>query len=95
VKTTSDDIRERWFLDTASSVHVCNQKDLFTSFKSTKAGLKTGDSITTVKGIGSVTMTGVGPDGSTRLISLSNVLYSPKFHANLMSYAALKEKGVR
>jgi hypothetical protein len=40
-------------------------------------------------------MTGAGTDGSTRPIRLSNVLYSPTFHANLMSYAALKEKGVR
>jgi hypothetical protein len=96
VKTTgSDDIRQRWFLDTASSVHVCNQKDLFTTFEPAKTGLKTGDSITAVEGIGSAIMTGVGPDGSTRPIQLSNVLYSPHFHANLMSYAALKEKGVR
>jgi hypothetical protein len=40
-------------------------------------------------------MTGAGPDGSTRLVRLSNVLYSPKFYTNLMSYTALKEKGVR
>ena len=96
VKTTgSDDIQQRWFLDTASSVHVCNQKDLFTTFEPVQSGLKTGDSITAEEGIGSAIMTGVGPDGSTRPIQLSNVLYSPHFHANLMSYAALKEKGVR
>lgn len=96
VQTTgSDDIRRRWFLDTASSVHVCNQKDLFTTFQSIRSGLKTGDTVTEVKGIGSAMMTGVGPDGSNRPILLSNVLYSPHFHANLMSYAALKGKGVR
>jgi hypothetical protein len=40
-------------------------------------------------------MTGAGPGGSTRPIQLSNVLYSPNFHTNLMSYSGLKEKGVR
>jgi hypothetical protein len=53
VKTTGnadDDIRRRWFLDPASSVHVCNQRDLFTTIKPIKSGLKTGDSITAVKG---------------------------------------------
>ena len=95
VTTGSDGIRHRWFLDTASSVYVCNQKDLFTTFEPTKTGLKTGDSITAVEGIRSVMMTGIGPDGSVRPIRLSKVLYSPHFHANLMLYAALKEKGVR
>ncbi|KAJ5359242.1 uncharacterized protein N7496_011655 [Penicillium cataractarum] len=92
---SSDDTRKRWFLDTASSVHVCNQRDLFTKFTPKADNLRTGDSSTAVEGIGSAIMTGIGPDGSIRPIQLSNVVYSPGFHANLMSYAALKEKGVR
>ncbi|KAJ5369326.1 uncharacterized protein N7496_009086 [Penicillium cataractarum] len=90
-----DDTRKRWFLDTASSVHICNQRDLFTKLTPKQDGLKTGDSYTAVEGIGSAIMTGVGPDGSTRPIQLSNVLYSPDFHANLMSYAGLKKKGLK
>jgi hypothetical protein len=82
VKATGDaddTIRQRWFLDTASSVHICNQINLFTTFTPKELGLKTGDSITAVKGIGSAIMTGVGPDGSIRPIQLSNVLYSRHF----------------
>ncbi|KAJ5364799.1 uncharacterized protein N7496_010512 [Penicillium cataractarum] len=90
-----DDTRKRWFLDTASSVHVCNQRDLFTKFTPKADNLRTGDSSTAVEGIGSAIMTRIGPDGSIRPIQLSNVVYSPGFHANLMSYVALKEKGVR
>ncbi|KAF3391270.1 hypothetical protein F1880_007782 [Penicillium rolfsii] len=97
VKTTGgaeDDIRQGWFLATASSAHICNQRDLFTTFTPGESDLKTGDSATRVKGTGSAIMTGVGPDGSTRQIQLSNVLYSPHFHANLVSYGCLKEKGM-
>jgi hypothetical protein len=93
--SADDTIRQRWFLDTVSSVHIYNQRNLFTTFTPKESGLKTGDSITAVKGIGSAIITGVGPNGSTRPIQLSNVLYSPHFHANLMSYAGLKKKGLK
>jgi hypothetical protein len=39
-------------------------------------------------------MIGIGPNGSTRVIALSNALYSPNFYINLILYAALKEKGI-
>jgi hypothetical protein len=66
--TGSDDIRQRWFPDTASSVYVCNQKDLFTTFELEVTVLKIGDTIMAVEGIRSAIMIGVGPDGSTRPI---------------------------
>ncbi|KAJ5910724.1 uncharacterized protein N7473_000027 [Penicillium subrubescens] len=54
VKATGDaddTIRQRWFLDTASSVHICNQINLFTTFTPKELSLKTGDSITAVKAL--------------------------------------------
>jgi hypothetical protein len=93
--SAEETIRQRWFLDTVLLVYIYNQRNLFTTFILKESGLKTGDSITVVKGIGSTIMIGVGPNGSTRLIQLSNVLYSLYFHANLMSYVGLKKKGLK
>lgn len=90
------DLRSRWILDNASSMHVCNDRNRFTTFTSTNSNLKTGDSTTRVEGLGTVELQGVDPTtGKEKAITLSNALYSPGFHTNLVSYGALKKKGGR
>lgn len=60
------------------------------------SSLKTGDSTTKVEGLGMVKLRGVDPiTGKEKAIMLSNALYSPGFHTNLVSYGALKKKGGR
>jgi Reverse transcriptase (RNA-dependent DNA polymerase) len=90
------DLRSRWVLDNASSMHVCNDRSRFLTFTPTEASLKTGDSTTPVEGHGTVELCGVDPStGQEKTITLSNALYSPGFHTNLVSYGALKKKGGR
>lgn len=90
------DLRSRWILDNASSMHVCNDRSRFVTYTSTSSSLKTGDSTTRVEGLGTVKLQGVDPTtGKEKAITLSNALYSPGFHTNLVSYGALKKKGGR
>lgn len=86
-------VRESWFLDTISLVYVYNQRSWFLTYSLLKTSLKIGDGATPVKGIRKVILIGIGPNGLTRVITLSNALYSPNFYANLVLYAVLKEKG--
>ena len=90
------DLKSRWILDNAASMHVCNDRSRFTTYTPTNSSLKTGDSTTKVKGYGTVKLEGVDPStGKEKAITLSNALYSPGFHTNLVSYGALKKKGGR
>ena len=89
-------LRSRWILDNASSMHVCNDRSRFTTYTPTNSSLKTGDSTTRVEGLGTVELRGVDPtSGKEKAITLSDALYSPGFHTNLVSYGALKKKGGR
>ncbi|KAJ5110197.1 hypothetical protein N7532_002842 [Penicillium argentinense] len=90
------DLRSRWILDNASSMHVCNDRSRFTTYTPTNSSLKTGDLTTKVEGLGTAELRGVDPStGKEKAITLSNALYSPGFHTNLVSYGALKKKGGR
>ena len=77
-------------------MHVCNDRNRFTTYTPTDSSLKTDDSITKVEGIGTVELRGVDPiTDKEKAITLSNALYSPGFHTNLVSYGALKKRGGR
>ncbi|OQD85533.1 hypothetical protein PENSOL_c040G03155, partial [Penicillium solitum] len=86
-------LRRRWVLDTASSAHVCNDKALFVDFTPEVMNLTTGDSSTKVLGKGTVRLIGKHPQKGRMEITLSDALYSPSFHTNLVSYASLQKKG--
>ncbi|KAJ5318334.1 hypothetical protein N7476_004754 [Penicillium atrosanguineum] len=89
-------IQDRWILDTGASRHICNDKSRFISLKPYETTLATGDSSTEVIARGTVKLIGRNPEtGKKRVISLSDALYSPGFHTNLVSYAALLKKGGR
>ena len=75
---------------------MCNDRNRFTTYTPTDSSLKTGDSITKVEGIGTVELRGVDPiTNKEKAITLSNALYSPGFHTNLVSYGTLKKRGGR
>ncbi|KAJ5827623.1 hypothetical protein N7447_001845 [Penicillium robsamsonii] len=86
-------LRDRWILDSGSSAHVCNNKDLFINLRPDAIELKTGDGSTRVLGRGTVRLIGKHPQRGRMEITLSDALYSPTFHTNLVSYAQLKKKG--
>ncbi|KAJ5290653.1 uncharacterized protein N7443_010906 [Penicillium atrosanguineum] len=89
-------IQDRWILDTGASRHICNDKSRFISLEPYETTLATGDSSTEVIARGTVKLIGRNPEtGKKRVISLSDALYSPGFHTNLVSYAALLKKGGR
>ncbi|KAJ6018868.1 hypothetical protein N7522_000935 [Penicillium canescens] len=87
-------LHDRWILDTASGVHVCNERSWFVNLTPAKESLLTGDGNTAVIGRGTVKLTGADPiSGKEKTITLSNACYAPSFHVNLVSYARLREKG--
>ncbi|KAJ5827830.1 hypothetical protein N7447_004593 [Penicillium robsamsonii] len=86
-------LQDRWILDTGSNAHVCNNRDLFIDFRAETMDLTTGDSTTQVLGRGKVRLIGRHPVKGRMEITLSDALYSPSFHTNLVSYAMLKKKG--
>jgi len=92
-KTGELSLRNRWILDTGSSSHVCNNRALFIDFTPEVIDLTTGDSTTQVLGRGKVRLVGKHPQKGRMEITLSDALYSPSFHTNLVSYAMLKKKG--
>ncbi|KAJ5504596.1 hypothetical protein N7463_007470 [Penicillium fimorum] len=86
-------LRDRWILDTGSSAHVCNNRALFIDLVPETIELTTGDSTTQVLGRGKVRLVGRHPVKGRMEITLSDALYSPSFHTNLVSYAMLRKKG--
>ncbi|KAJ5325103.1 hypothetical protein N7476_003703 [Penicillium atrosanguineum] len=71
-------------LDTRASRHIYNDKSRFISLEPYEITLATGDSSTEVIIRGTVKLIGRNPKiGKKRVISLSNILYSPGFHTNL------------
>ncbi|KAJ5314877.1 hypothetical protein N7476_005184 [Penicillium atrosanguineum] len=83
-------------LDTRALRHICNDKSQFISLEPYKITLVTRDSSTEVIARGTVKLIGRNPKtGKKRVISLSDTLYSPGFHTNLVSYATLLKKGGR
>ncbi|KAJ6022979.1 hypothetical protein N7460_012269 [Penicillium canescens] len=89
-----DQYRDQWVMDSGASVHVCNDRTKFIDYKENKTYLRTGNGQTPALGVGTAIMTGIDPvTGVARNISLSNCLYSPSFHCNLVSLARVEEKG--
>ncbi|KAJ5435113.1 hypothetical protein N7491_005708 [Penicillium cf. griseofulvum] len=86
-------LRDRWILDSGSSAYVCNNKDLFVNLRLETIDLRTGDGSTRVLGRGTVRLIGKHPEKGRLEITLSDALYSPIFHTNLVLYAQLKKKG--
>jgi hypothetical protein len=87
-------LKHRTILDSGSSVHICNDKSRFVSIQPYNATLATGDSGTKVTGKGTMKLIGRAPQtGKRRMIMLTDVLYSPGFHTNVVSYSKLRKKG--
>ncbi|KAJ5642838.1 hypothetical protein N7490_006838 [Penicillium lividum] len=94
-KSQNRDIRrDQWVMDSGSSTHVCNDRSRFLDFKTCKYDLSTGEGSTPAYGIGTVRITGLNPaNGEPHDATLADCLYSPNFHANLVSLAKIEGRG--
>ncbi|GFY16969.1 retrovirus-related Pol polyprotein from transposon TNT 1-94 [Trichonephila clavipes] len=84
-----------WVIDTAATSHFCNDKSLFLDLKpitNMKMSLATEDKSCPVEGIGTLRFR-VKYKGSFHEITLSDVLFNPKFRRNLLSGSRLESKG--
>lgn len=85
-------LRDEWILDTGASSHVCNDKRDFVTLSEATSTLRTGDTVSAVKGYGDAYMAVVCPTtGRKELVRLRNVAYAPGFHVNLVSYSLAKD----
>lgn len=80
-------------LDSAATVHVSGEFNRFENFRPTEQPIKHGDTESMILGYGSVTIEVTTPYG-TKSIQISEVAYVPGFHFNILSTAALQEKGL-
>jgi hypothetical protein len=93
VRRDEPSLHDRWILDTGSSAHICNDRSLFVDFTPEDMEVTTGDSTTRMLGRGTARLVGRHPVKGRMEITLSDTLYSPGFHTNLVSYAMLRKKG--
>ncbi|KAK4158635.1 hypothetical protein QBC43DRAFT_192620, partial [Cladorrhinum sp. PSN259] len=89
-----------WLFDTGSTVHICNDKCLFTNLDESPSScgtVKTGGGPVPAKGIGTVRLelfTGMKNDQATySVIDLTKCLYVPTFPLNIVSGERLYKSG--
>ncbi|TXG46863.1 hypothetical protein EZV62_026157 [Acer yangbiense] len=86
-----DGAKNKWFLDSGCSNHMCGEKEMFTQLdESFTSSVKFGnDTMVPMMGKGKISIT--LKDGSQNAIS--DVLFVPNLHKNLLSVGQLSEKG--
>ncbi|KAF6515608.1 hypothetical protein HZS61_004349 [Fusarium oxysporum f. sp. conglutinans] len=85
---------ERWLFDTGSSVHICNDRHLFSSLQpATRTVLITGGGRVYPSGRGTVKMTFFNKRQEEVIINLKDALYIPEFPVNIMSGLKLYTSG--
>lgn len=88
-----ESIRNQWILDSGASAHICNERSLFRTFKEDLTSIRTGDGKTPVYGRGTAVIEAITPSGKPMQVTLSDTLYSPGFHCNLVSVYKLEARG--
>jgi hypothetical protein len=92
-----DDFKTGWIYDTGASVHICNDRSRFVSFKPRETVVGVGDTSTRCEGVGNVILYPTKPldKASKGTILLKKVRYSPGFHTNLFSASKGEKMGIR
>ncbi|KAJ6114763.1 hypothetical protein N7486_000541 [Penicillium sp. IBT 16267x] len=94
LSTIKEHHRSKWILDSGASVHVCNDRSMFTELREGISALQTGESQTPTMGVGTAVMEGVNPiTKKTCTVTLSECHFAPSFHCNLVSLGRLEQKG--
>ena len=88
----------KWIIDSGASVHMCNDRSLFHSFrKFNKEGavsVGNGEVVTTV-GVGTVRCEAANKGWKNRKIQLKDVLYIPNLMCNLLSVSQMRKAHLR
>ena len=91
-----DKIKQKWFLDSGASAHMCNDATLFRNMKPNTGGIavSVGDGKhATVSGIGTVICDTV-TKGITKKVELKDVLCLPSLICNLISVSRITTSGL-
>ena len=88
--------RGNWIVDSGSTCHMCNDKELFSELRSlgTPQEVMLGDGhVLQATAEGTVTLETLLPDGSTKKCKLESVLLLPKLSYSLLSVSKASEAG--
>ena len=83
--------RDIWAYDTGSSLHICNNRHLFETYKEADGQVYVGDTSTAIKGYGQVAIRPTTSLNNTVWV-LRNVAYAPGFHINLISAKLMQSR---
>ena len=88
-------LRSSFILDSGATIHVCNSRERFRTFRQAGSDdyLYAGDSTVSIEGIGDVDIQVKTRDGMST-ITLRNTAYAPQFHTNIVSLNKFIEKDV-
>lgn len=84
-----------WLIDSGCTSHLCKTKQMFKnlSLLSGKLNLATNANTTTVRGKGSVVLSGCNDRSSPTNVELQDTLYVPNLRYNLLSVSKITSKG--
>jgi hypothetical protein len=88
-------LRKSIILDSSATIHVCNDKARFHTFRPVieEEFLYTGTTMVPIKGYGDVTITVAMPNGPLK-VGLIDTAYIPAFHMTVASLSKFVKKGV-
>ncbi|KAI0992767.1 hypothetical protein K3495_g15418, partial [Podosphaera aphanis] len=90
---TSLPYKNWWVFDSGSGRHICHQKSLFWTLKmmNTRQVITTGAGNCQIEGVGSIVLRVNTPNGPSTL-KIEEVLYVPKFMANIVSMDRIRDQ---
>ena len=87
--------QSEWLKDSGASPHYTWDRKVFSTFEETNDSLQVGNGMqVAIKGVGDVKFLATTSKGSTHTVKISNVYYAPDMCVNLISTAALDDKGI-
>ena len=84
-----------WHVDSGATDHMCSLRSSFRSYKALVKKVYVADgNHTLARGIGSVDLQAILPDGTEMDLVVENVLHTPDLSANLLSVSTMTGKGI-
>lgn len=90
------EMRSTWYIDSGASSHMCNDRNLFVSYRrvTPRFVVVANSEKLQILGVGDV-HTNIEVDGISKIAKIRNVNYTPEMNANLNSVTKLTQEGVR
>jgi hypothetical protein len=87
-------LRANWIIDSGANVHICNQKDRFTSLRKEATEITMGSGAAMSQGRGTARIIVRNPgNGQVQWATLQDVWYAPEFATNIISVSEIKKNG--